>query len=62
MFQIGDLIKINYNAYEGAFEDDIGFVSKDPPFDGYVYVQVFGDDGLEMLLKTEEVDLYEPQC
>jgi hypothetical protein len=60
VFHIGDLIKINYNAYEGAFEDDIGFVSRKPPFDGYVYVHVFRDDGLEILLKTEEVDLYEP--
>ena len=60
MFQIGDLIKINYDAYEGAFEGNIGFISRKPPFDGYVYVHVFRDDGLEILLKTEEVNLYVP--
>ena len=58
MFEVGDLIKIKCDAYEGAFEDDIGFILKN--FNGYFYVYVFIDNGLELPLKTQDIQLYVP--
>lgn len=55
-FQIGDLVIINENPYQGCFEDDIGIIEKAYTSD-FFYVRVLKHDDV-FLLKHDEFGLY----
>jgi hypothetical protein len=60
-FKIGDLVTIepNPNLYEGAFVDEIGFVSS-MPYTSFSYITFFNDPDHEILFKNSEISLYNP--
>ena len=55
MFNVGDFVIINDQAYEGAFEGDVGVVVKS--YLKYCYVLVFEHND-HFIFKNDEVEHY----
>jgi hypothetical protein len=58
MFNVGDFVIINDQAYEGAFEGDVGVVVKS--YLKYCYVLVFEHND-HFIFKNDEVEHYNVQ-
>jgi signal peptidase I len=54
-FNVGDIVVINANAYEGAFEDDVGVVVE--CYLKFCYVLTFKHND-RFLFKNDEVEYY----
>jgi hypothetical protein len=56
-FKVGDIIIIKREAYEGAYEGQIGYV-KSIPFTSFSYVKLFNHESDELLFRNNEFELY----
>ena len=56
-FRIGDIVIIKFEAYEGAYEGEIGYI-KSMPFVSFSYVKLFNHPSDELLFKNNEFKHY----